>query len=168
MLWSLKKYFLFCDDKIFYFLAKYLGVFFCHVYMNVFCDNNTSKNIYKYVCETCDFKCCKVGDYKRHILTSKHKNLTVSNGVFGEKTIKNQYICNNCKKEYNSRNGLWKHKKSCKNAVNTESKGDNNIFSNETTNKDEFIKYLMEENIYFKNIVLEISKNITVDKATIE
>jgi hypothetical protein len=123
---------------------------------------------YKYTCNICHFKCFKSGDYKRHISTSKHKNLTVSNGVFGEKTIKNQYICNNCKKEYNSRNGLWKHKKSCKNAVNTESKGDNNIFSNETTNKDEFIKYLMEENIYFKNIVLEISKNITVDKATIE
>jgi len=32
----------------------------------------TSKNINNTWCEKCDFKCSKLGDWKRHILTSKH------------------------------------------------------------------------------------------------
>ena len=36
----------------------------------------TSKNTKFFICENCDFKCCKRGDYNRHILTSKHLLLT--------------------------------------------------------------------------------------------
>ena len=139
-------------------MAKYLGVFFCHVYMDVFCDNNTSKNIYKYVCETCDFKCCKVGDYKRHILTSKHKNLTVSNGVCDTKNIKHQYICDICKKEYNSRNGLWNHKKTC----NVDISNNIVVVKENTNDKDELILMLIKQNSAlikettdFKNLMVE-------------
>ena len=158
MVWTHKNIFLFCDDRFFYFWGKYLGVFFCHLYMDVFCDNITSKNIYKYVCELCDFKCCKSGDYKRHTLTSKHKNLTVSNGVCDNKNIKHQYFCNNCKKEYNSRNGLWNHKKTCKAEDNS-----NSVAIKETTSdKDQLILMLIKQNSAliketsdFKNLMVE-------------
>ena len=41
----------------------------------------TSKNIEKLDCELCDFKCCKKGDYNRHVLTSKHKKLAKINNL---------------------------------------------------------------------------------------
>ena len=34
-----------------------------------------------YYCEICDFKCCKKGDYNRHVLTSKHKKLAKINNL---------------------------------------------------------------------------------------
>ena len=102
----------------------------------------TKKVTDKFFCETCDFKCCKVGDYKRHILTSKHKNLTVSNGVCDTKNIKHQYICDICKKEYNSRNGLWNHKKTCNVDIS-----DNIVVVKENTiDKDELILMLIKQN----------------------
>jgi hypothetical protein len=74
---------------------------------------NTSKTGPKFVCESCDFKCSKKGDYNRHILTVKHKKMY--NGTFSDKNLHN-YInqCNNCLKIYKSRNGLWLHSKNCK------------------------------------------------------
>ena len=74
---------------------------------------NTSKSDPKFICELCDFKCSKRGDFNRHILTGKHKKMC--NGTFSDKNLHN-YInqCNNCSKIYKSRNGLWLHSKKCK------------------------------------------------------
>jgi len=83
--------------------------------MEVFGDKKTSKNISKFICGNCDFKCSKLGDYNRHILTPKHMKLTLANDLGDTKNIKlvKKYICNICNKNYDSRNGLWKHKKKC-------------------------------------------------------
>ena len=87
--------------------------------MDVFSDDFTSKNTHKFMCKKCDFKCCKVGDWNRHILTAKHKKLTLSNDFSDAsdhiyiKNAKKIYVCENCEKEYKSRNGLWWHKKTC-------------------------------------------------------
>ena len=51
----------------------------------------TSKNILFFYCEKCDFKCCKKGDYNRHVLTSKHQNLTKTNIILHQKT--SNHIC---------------------------------------------------------------------------
>ena len=50
-------------------------------------NNITSKKHPTFVCEKCDFKCCKKGDYNRHIATDKHKILTNPN-YFTSKNIK--------------------------------------------------------------------------------
>ena len=78
----------------------------------------TSKNIEKFECDACDFKCCKKGDYHRHISTSKHKKLVEINKLSTFSTIitsKNieHLKCPNCSKEYKERTGLWKHKQKC-------------------------------------------------------
>ena len=78
--------------------------------MEAFCDKKTSKNIHKFVCNICNFSCSKKGDWNRHILRPKHVNLTLSNTSCDKKNI---YICDICDKNYNSRNGLWNHKKKC-------------------------------------------------------
>ena len=64
---------------------------------------NTSKNIYKFKCEYCDFKCIKKGDYNRHILTPKHKLMTNND----KNTSKNIILFEcECGKSYKHRQNL--------------------------------------------------------------
>jgi hypothetical protein len=60
-----------------------------------------------FICEKCDFKCYKKSKYERHLGTAKHKWKQME--TFGTKKI---YECI-CGKEYNTRSGLFKHKKKC-------------------------------------------------------
>ena len=74
------------------------------------------KIVKEYVCEKCNFKCCKKSNYENHLSTRKHKTLT----NLTEKNEKRaELLCNNCNKEYKSREGLWYHKKKCKLEENT-------------------------------------------------
>jgi len=43
------------------------------------------KNAAKFICNICDFKCCKESEFTHHLLTRKHKFLTNPN----EKTPRN-------------------------------------------------------------------------------
>ena len=108
--------------------------------------NLTSKNIQNFVCENCDFKCSKKGDYNRHILTGKHIKLTETNTFLHQKT--SDHICEQCNKIYKSRVGLWSHKKKC------------NI--DDSTDKDQLILMLIKQNSEliketsgFKNMMME-------------
>ena len=44
-------------------------------------STKTAKKTPLFVCETCDFKCYKKGDYLRHLLTNKHKILINPNEI---------------------------------------------------------------------------------------
>jgi hypothetical protein len=70
----------------------------------------TPKNAKKFICEKCNFKCCKKSDYKRHLTTAKHNMEMLER----KKTPKNatKYSCE-CGKIYKVHSGLWKHKKVC-------------------------------------------------------
>jgi hypothetical protein len=106
----------------------------------------TSKNIKIFNCEKCAFKCCKKGDYARHLLTPKHLKLTQSNQILHQKT--SNHNCPNCNKQYKSRVGLWNHKKKC---VQKEEI----IEETETTNK-ELIMLLIKENSELKNMMMKV------------
>ena len=76
-----------------------------------------SKNAEKtpiFICEICDFKCCKESEYKRHAKTNKHNLLISAN----KKTPKNaeapksQFVCV-CGNEYKFASSLCYHKKRC-------------------------------------------------------
>jgi len=71
---------------------------------------NQAKNATQYVCEPCDFRCCKQSNYKSHLDTAKHKKMTDK----GEKIPKNAtaYTCD-CGKQYKYRQGLHLHQKNC-------------------------------------------------------
>ena len=81
----------------------------------------TQKNS-KYVCENCQFITDNKNDYRRHLLTSKHINVTNVTEYVTEKT---QYICE-CGKVYISRVGLWRHKKRCVSPDNKTEENTNN------------------------------------------
>ena len=68
------------------------------------------KNAEKFVCEKCDFKCCKLSNYNTHIQTRKHKMLTNVDKENAKNAEKFACICG---KEYNHRQSLSIHKKKC-------------------------------------------------------
>jgi len=69
----------------------------------------TEEKLNKYSCEKCCFNTQDKNDYKRHLLTSKHKISTLSTKVSTNKTETNCV----CGKKYKDRTGLWYHKKKC-------------------------------------------------------
>ena len=72
----------------------------------------------KYFCESCNIKTNSIKDYKNHILTKKHKLNNDPQHL--ETNISQIFNCNICKKEYESRSGLWRHRKTCNINENTE------------------------------------------------
>ncbi len=65
------------------------------------------KNLNKYFCETCDFKCKQKCDWDRHILRPKHINKQME-----IQKLEKTFICK-CSKIFLTTAGLWKHKKKC-------------------------------------------------------
>jgi len=98
------------------------------------------------VCQTCDFKCCKKGDWNRHILSSKHKNVDKMLTNVDADDIKS-YSCD-CGKIYKHRQSLYVHKQTCvtKDEINKE------------LHDKDLIDYLLKENSEFKEMLLEQNK----------
>lgn len=71
----------------------------------------TPKNPKKYLCEQCNFISCNLKDYKRHLLTAKHKKVTTSYQEI-KKTPTTKFACI-CGKEYKYKQGLTNHKSRC-------------------------------------------------------
>jgi hypothetical protein len=67
--------------------------------------NNSSKFFTSFVCEKCDYKCSRKGDYNKHLRSVKHNTTNTTN-------IQHSYSCD-CGKIYNHRASLYNHKKSC-------------------------------------------------------
>ena len=67
---------------------------------------NSAKIFY---CNFCNLECSKKNDFDRHILTNKH----IANATGDKKPAKTAFMCEICNKEYKSRNGIWKHNKTC-------------------------------------------------------
>ena len=91
------------------FKEKDLGIFVNIIYNML--TKMPEKNAEIFSCESCHFVCSKKSNYDKHLLTRKHKTLTKPESVnFGSETLS----CHYCHKLYNSRVGLWKHEKKCK------------------------------------------------------
>ena len=74
---------------------------------------NAKKNTENFYCEKCDFKCCKLSDWNRHILRRKHTNDKNDNTNGNEKTPTHptsKFVCE-CGKIYRHSSGLSRHKK---------------------------------------------------------
>jgi hypothetical protein len=102
----------------------------------------------KYCCELCDYSSCNKKDYDRHNDTIKHKNRAKVTEI-SQKTQCAKFSCENCNKEYTSRNGLWLHKKKCNNSNDEPTKPANNV-----------ILELLKQNQEFKELIIEQNKQI--------
>jgi hypothetical protein len=126
---------------------------------------NTTENSLKippkFVCEKCDYICCKKGDFNKHLHSIKH-NTTNTTNIQQEFS----YSCE-CGKAYNHRASLYNHKKKCllkNNSIET----DNTNNSTTHSDKDQLILMLVKQNSEliketsdFKNMMMEVIKGGT-------
>jgi hypothetical protein len=92
-------------------------------------NKKTYKNIAKFYCEKCDFKCSLKSDMSRHLLRRKHL-INMNGSELEVKKHKKTYVCN-CGKEYSASSGLWKHQQKCnKHNSNKTGTDENNIINN--------------------------------------
>ena len=126
------------------------------------CSSTSSKK-YKYSCEKCTYYTNKKSSYDKHINTNKHSTLGATNALVAKSC---SYICEKCNKEYNSRVGLWGHKKKC----NGESKKIITEINNsvlERTDEGSLVTMLLQQNKEFKDLLVEqhnqmMSQNNTI------
>ena len=115
----------------------------------------------KFACEICNVSTSNKKDYNKHLLTRKHQNVynCLQNG---DKNPESKYICE-CGKEYNYRQSLYVHKKTC--VITPPINEDNTLIK---TLIDEN-KELINDNKDFKNLILEMMKsNTDLQKQMIE
>ena len=127
--------------------------------METFGDKKPAKNCQKYYCEFCDYRTSKKSSFDDHLETDKHKKSLL--GDVWKQTLTNSaafqpddnnFICENCDKHYRSRNGLWKHKKTCKKlsdveiAIQYQEKLDHltNVVLDVVTKNNELTKQIIE------------------------
>jgi hypothetical protein len=71
------------------------------------------KKFTEFICDKCDFSCCKKSNYVKHLETRKHKNLIKPN-IYNSKNAPKHYECPKCKHIYKHASTLSAHKKKCK------------------------------------------------------
>ena len=96
----------------------------------------TPKTPIIYDCNYCEFVSCNKKDYKRHLSTRKHKMMTNDDA-------KKPYIYScDCGNKYKYRQGLFNHKKKCKNICKLE---DSELESEVESNAENPDKYHCEK-----------------------
>jgi hypothetical protein len=84
----------------------------------------------KYICEKCDMRTNNKKDYSRHLLTAKHRNVTLV-------TPKNPAACYECcGVTFANRTALWRHKKTC---TLSETKAVQNVQSQPNNNDSQIL-----------------------------
>jgi hypothetical protein len=124
-------------------------------------DSNLSLKIAKkFNCELCHYSTCKIFDYKKHLLTDKHKkreidsNMIVNDSDLSQKIAK-YYECE-CGRIYKYDSGYYRHKKACKQNIKYSYKQDEDKKPS-GIDKDDLIISLLKQN----SELLEIVKNGT-------
>ena len=78
-------------------------------------EKQKSSKVVKYhLCKKCNYRCSRMYDYQKHLLTAKHNMEKTEKEKEMQKSSKvvKKFTCD-CGKTYKSVSGLWKHKKLC-------------------------------------------------------
>jgi hypothetical protein len=128
-------------------------------------DKKQAKTGCNFYCDICDYSTSKKSGYDTHIATAKHKkvtndynmgqNIAENQPAISQQSIKEKFICS-CGKEYQHRQGLWRHKKTCKFEVKVEVQSEDNGPSDK-----EIIMMLIKDNSEFKNMMMKVLENGT-------
>jgi hypothetical protein len=111
-------------------------------------EKSQEKTVESFSCDFCNYRTSKKSDFNKHQLTAKHKRLTLANDV--SETVNDGFLCAVCSKRYESRVGLWSHKKKCFPVKTAEEK-----LPDTTTS---IILELIKENQEFKSLLIEQMK----------
>ncbi len=129
---------------------------------NLLVAKSGTKVANNYYCEKCDYTCCKIYNWKKHILTSKHiKEIKEING--NEKVAKSgkkeqTYLCSKCKKCFQTNSGLWKHNKICNVSDNDTNETAIQALNNHIT--PELVMSILQQNKEFQNMLIDQNKTI--------
>ena len=88
---------------------------------------NTTSPVFR--CENCNIETSNKKDFNKHLLTRKHTKLGHQQQPGWDKSTEKSplIVCSKCNKSYESRSGLWRHKKTC---TLIDNKADNVIIDN--------------------------------------
>jgi hypothetical protein len=115
-----------------------------------------SKVASKFNCSFCNYNTSKKSSYDKHLMTSKHLQLTNVNNMETKScqniTNYNFFLCPNCNKQYKSRVGLWKHNKVC---IKHLTLSENEIKNTDEPTDKQLIMMLIKENNEVKNMMME-------------
>ena len=78
--------------------------------------NKNCDIINNYHCKYCDVYTSKLSNFKRHLMTAKHKKKSQNENILKKKEPKksqNNNIECSCGRKFKTRSGLWKHSKKC-------------------------------------------------------
>ena len=125
----------------------------------------------KYVCKCCQYFTSSKKDFNKHLATPKHiktedatKCEDFSNNSHTKISQIMMFGCVNCDRQFKSKSGLWRHKKTCINKKDSDVSCTEIIEhtkpDKETELKD-MIMVLVNENKEMRNIMMEQSKQIT-------
>jgi hypothetical protein len=129
-----------------------------------FAKNSPKKN----VCTICDYKCYKKSDFEKHLSSTKHKCNKGENKCNSKFAKQADLTCDKCHKTYQSRTGIWRHKKTCEFTIEkevNESNESNDLSENVQMNVEEdsadpnIVNILIKENIDFKHMIMDLVKN---------
>jgi hypothetical protein len=124
----------------------------------------------KFICEKCDYKCCKKFCWEQHLSTGKHKNATQS-----YIDVIDNYECE-CGKKYKHHPSFYRHKKNCKGSPQLKDDQidinslDMSLIMQLLKQNDEFKSLMVEQNNKmmesFQELCKNIAKEVTIDKTT--
>jgi hypothetical protein len=138
--------------------------------------SKVSKSLSNFYCEKCDYKCFRKCDFKKHLLTDKHKVSKDGNQMETTEISKSQKDMKcECGKSYKNKSGLWKHQKKCKLSEEKCKNSEENIIlvteeieeKSEGNNQNENMNLLinlfqeqLKENKELKELIIEQQKKI--------
>jgi hypothetical protein len=106
-------------------------------------------------CDQCNYESVRESQYERHLMTAKHKTLT----LLTQKVPKSsEFICSGCEKQYKSRVGLWKHHNNC----SMNSRNSNHNADNSNNNRPDMTTFmqLIQQNSDFKELIVQQNQTI--------
>ena len=128
-------------------------------FSNILATQKEEKEKLSFYCQQCDFKCCSKYNFDRHINTRKHIKATTSNNK--EKKEQTDYFCEHCNKIYETRNGLWRHKKTCNKIIEQK-----NIDNNEIKLLTELVINVVKQNKELTDKFVDICKTSIANSAS--
>jgi len=117
-------------------------------------NEKVPKNATKFICDICNFKCCKESNYNSHLLTRKHKFLTNPNEIVPKNADKN-HTCE-CGKQYKHMSSLCNHKKTCSSLTNEPTKND------DSSSDKKLIMELLKSNNELQKQIIELCKDKSI------
>jgi len=109
----------------------------------------------KYCCEKCHYYTDRKSNLVNHLGSAKHQKIAIGTN-FKQALSKKTYRCENCKNEYKTSSGLWKHKNvCCKGNETTELK-----INTELKITTELVIKLIEQNKELQQTLIEQNKTM--------